>query len=183
MTRRAFFCLMSIAWAAQAAVVSISAEETRGLTENRALLKGKPTLVVFLSARCPISNTYGERFQRLYDDYKPRGVRFLFVNSNVNETEAEIGRNAAEHGFTFPIFRDTDSRAAGNFGAQATPAIFLLDKEAQIRYHGALDDAQNPARIHRHAVREALDQLLAGLPVTVAEIKPFGCTIKRPWKQ
>jgi len=168
--------------ALSAAPVPISPGEVRGLTEDRALLAGKLTVVIFLSARCPVSNTYGERFQRLYDDYQTRGVRFFFVNSNVNETETEISRNAAEHGFTFPIFRDAGARAADRFVAQATPEIFLLDAEAQVRYRGALDDAQNPARIHRHAVREALDQMLAGVPVTVSEIKSFGCTIKRPRK-
>ncbi len=159
-----------------------SASEVRGLTEDQALLKGMPTVVVFFSARCPVSNTYGERFQRAFDDYRSRGVRFLFVNSNVNESEAEIRRNAAEHGFTFPIFRDEGSRAADRFGAQATPEIFVLDRAAQVRYHGAFDDAQNPARVRHHSLREALDQVLAGTPVAVAETKSFGCTIKRPRK-
>lgn len=163
-----------------ACAASFSSNEIRGLTEDRQLLKGSPTVIVFFSARCPVSNTYGDRFQHVYDDYRSRGVKFLFVNSNVNETEAEIARNAAEHGFTFPIFHDEGSRVADRFGAQATPELFLLDRAAQVRYHGALDDAQNPARVHHHSLREALDQLLAGTTVSVSEAKSFGCSIKRP---
>lgn len=158
----------------------VSPEEIRGLTENRALLKGSVTVVVFLSARCPVSNAYGDRLQQAYTDYQARGVRFLFVDSNVNEEESEIRKNAREHGYTFPIFRDIGSRAADRFGAQATPESFVLDKDAQVRYHGAVDDAQNLARVHHHSLREALDQVLAGSPVTIAETKSFGCTIKRP---
>jgi glutathione peroxidase-family protein len=158
----------------------ITSEESRGLTENVALLKGSVTVVVFLSARCPVSNAYGDRLQRAYDDYHGRGVRFLFVNSNVNENEPEIRRNSSEHGYTFSVFRDLGSRAADQFGAQATPELFVLDKDAKVRYRGAVDDAQNPARVHHNSLREALDQVLAGLPVAVTETKSFGCTIKRP---
>ncbi len=173
-------CGLLAAFAASAA--GLSPAEKQGLTEDRKLLRGAPTVVVFLSARCPVSNAYGERFQRIYEEYRPKGVRFFFVNSNVNESEAEITRNTLEHGFTFPIFRDLDSRAADRFGAQATPELFLLDSAAEVRYHGALDDAQNPARVHHHRLREALDQILAGTQVTIAETKSFGCTIKRPRK-
>lgn len=166
--------------ASSALASDFSAEELRGLTENRAFLKGSVTVVVFLSARCPISNAYGDRLQQAYNNYRGQGVRFLFVDSNVNEEEAEIRKNAGEHGYTFPIFRDIGSRAADRFGAQATPELFVLDTNAQIQYHGGVDDAQNPARVHHHSLREALDQVLAGLPVTIAETKSFGCTIKRP---
>jgi len=171
---------LAVALSTAAWGTAFSPDEIRGLTEDRALLKGTPTVVVFLSAKCPVSNAYGDRLQRIYDDFRVRGVRFFFVNSNQNEDAAEIDRNAAEHHFTFSVFRDSGSLAADRFGAQSTPEVFVLDREARVVYRGSVDDAQNPARVHREALRATLEQVLLGVPVTVAEIKAFGCAIKRP---
>ena len=142
--------------------------------------KGAVTVVTFISARCPISNAYGARLEAIYKDYTPRGVRFLVIDSNSNESEAEMTRVAKLQGFSFKVYQDTTSRAAILFGAQLTPEAFVLDRDAVIRSHGAIDDAQNPARVKRHSLQEALDSVLAGRAVAVPQTKAFGCTIKRP---
>ncbi len=177
-----FRAAAALACTAALSSAQFSTLETRGLIEDRGLLKGAPAVVIFLSAKCPVSNAYGDRLQAIYNEYGPRGVRFLFVNSNSNETPEEIVRNSREHGFTFPIFHDKASRAAEQFGAQFTPEVFLLDREAATRYHGAIDDSQNPVRVKHRSLRESLDQLLRGEPVAVSETRAFGCTIKRPRK-
>jgi hypothetical protein len=156
--------------------------EVRGLTQDASLLKGKVTVVVFLSARCPISNAYGDRLEAVYRDYRGRGARFLFVNANANESAEEMDENAKAHRFTFPIYQDRESRAAVNFHAMATPETFVLDATGAIQYHGAVDDAQNPARVKHQSLREALDAVLDGQTPPVKETKAFGCTIKRPRK-
>jgi peroxiredoxin len=161
---------------------SFTAEEVRGLTEDSSLLRGVVTVVTFLSARCPVSNAYGARLEAVYRDYAPKGVRFLFVNSNANESESEMSENAKAHRFTFPIYQDQSSRAAEQFHAHFTPETFVLDRNGVIQYHGAVDDAQNPARVKRQSLREALDAVLGGTQVSVRETKAFGCTIKRPRK-
>src|SRR5579872_6804572 len=111
-----------------------------------AQLKGAVTVVTFISARCPISNAYGARLEAIYKDYAPRGVRFLVVDSNSNESEAEMARVSKLQGFSFRVIQDTTSQAAILFNAQLTPETFVLDRGAVVRYHGAIDDAQNPAR-------------------------------------
>ncbi len=180
MTRRricgALFC------ASVRVAQSFSDQEVRGLTQDTSLLKGKVTVVAFVSARCPISNAYGDRLEAIYREYSGRGVRFLFVNSKANESAEEMSENARAHRFTFPIYQDAESRAAGNFHAQATPEIFVLDAAGTIQYHGAVDDAQNPARVKHQSLREALDAVLKGQTPAVRETKAFGCTIKRPRK-
>ena len=143
-------------------------------------LKGSVTVVTFISARCVVSNAYGARFEALYKEYTPRGVRFLFVNSNSNETAREIEENAKNHRYSFHVHRDSTSQAAKLFGAQLTPESFLLDRDAVVRYRGAVDDSQNPARIKKQSLRLALDAVLAGGQIATPQTKAFGCTIKRP---
>ena len=167
-------------WLAGFAQAAYTPAEIRGLTEDTSLLRGAITVVVFLSAQCPLSNAYGDRLQRAYDEFQPRGVRFYFVNSNANETSAEIVRNSREHGYTFPIFEDRGSKAADRFGAKATPECYVLDHNAKVVYHGAFDDSPNPARVHRRAVPDSLNQLLAGQHVPIPGLKSLGCSIKRP---
>jgi thiol-disulfide isomerase/thioredoxin len=141
-------------------------------------LKGDTTVVVFLSTRCPVSNAYNRRMESLFKDYSAKGVKFIFVNANFNEPPKEVADHAKEVGYSFPVYRDSGN-VATLFNAQVTPETFVIDKQGMVRYHGAIDDAQNEARVRKHSLRAALDELLAGKNVTIAETKAFGCTVKR----
>src|SRR4051812_29446302 len=48
------------------------------------------TVVLFVSAQCPISNAYNERMNTVYADYASKGVRFVFANANVTETQEDM---------------------------------------------------------------------------------------------
>ena len=137
------------------------------------------TVVTFFSARCPVSNDYNERMDRIYGDYRGRGVRFYFVDANVNEPAAELRVHAKQAGFRFPVFRDVGNAAADALGAELTPETFVIDSAGVLRYRGAIDDSRNPARVRASGLRAALDAVLAGAPVAKSETKAFGCTIKR----
>lgn len=139
------------------------------------------TVVMFISTRCPFSNGYNERMEQLEKDYGSRGIRFLGVNSNVNEPNAEVLSHARSHGFTFAVLKDDGSRVADLYGALHTPEIFVVDQSGTLRYHGRIDENAQEARgVRSPDLRNALDALLAGRPVPVSETKAFGCSIKRP---
>jgi len=86
----------------------------------------------------------------------------------------EIVAHAREHGHTFPILRDADGRLARLFDARRTPEVFLIDREGKLRYHGRI-----ASKISSPDLKNALDALLAGLPIRPAETKAFGCAIQR----
>ena len=138
------------------------------------------TVVMFVSTRCPVSNAYDVRMEELERTYAPRGVRFIGVNSNVNEPASEVAAHAREHGFTFPVVKDDGSRTADAYGAQHTPEIFVVDPSGVVRYHGRIDENRDdPAAVRSPDLRNALDSILAGKSVAVPETKAFGCSIKR----
>jgi len=161
-----------------ASVSDFQVLDLQGASHAFSSLKSDTTVVVFLATRCPVSNAYNQRMESLYKEYSAKGARFLFVNANVNEPAKEVADHAKEVGFTFPVYKDSGN-VAQLFNAQVTPETFIIDRQGIIRYHGAIDDAQNEARIKKHSLRAALDEMLAGKPVTVAETKAFGCTVKR----
>ncbi|MBS1829397.1 MAG: redoxin domain-containing protein [Acidobacteria bacterium] len=142
----------------------------------------KVTAVVFLSAVCPISNEYVDRMIQLWRDYSPRDVQFLFVNSNVNETAGEVREHAAAAKFPFPVYRDVHNGLANRLGASITPEAFVVDKGGKVLYQGAFDDARNPARVKVQFLRDAIEDVLAGRPVSRPGAKATGCTIKRERK-
>lgn len=138
------------------------------------------TVVMFISTRCPVSNAYDGRMEDLQKDYAGKGVRFIGINSNVNEPTAEVASHARDHGFTFSVAKDEGNRIADAYGAQHTPEIFVVDSAGMVRYHGRIDENRDdPGAVKSPDLRNALDALLAGRPVAVSSTKAFGCSIKR----
>lgn len=142
--------------------------------------------VMFIATQCPVSNDYNGRMEELHKIYGPKGVAFVGINSNYQESVSEIVEHAKNAKFTFPILKDTDNKLADKWNAQVTPEVFLFAVERNggkpkfiLKYHGAIDDSQNPSKVQTRYVAEALDALLAGKPVPKAETKAFGCSIKR----
>ena len=151
----------------------------KGEPVKYAALKGDTTVVIFVSTACPISNGYNDRMKAVYNDYSAKGVHFVFINANNSESPAEVAEHAKAHGFPFAVYKDFSGAAVDLFGAQVTPETFVIDKDGMIRYHGYVDDAVTEARVHNQGLRQALDAVLAGKTVPMAETKAFGCTIKR----
>jgi hypothetical protein len=56
---------------------------------------------------------------------------------------------------------------------------FVFDPERTLVYHGRIDDnAGDPSKVTRHDLRQALDEVLTGKPVSVPKTVPVGCTVK-----
>jgi peroxiredoxin len=153
--------------------------DLKGAPMTYASLKGGTTVVIFIATRCPVSNSYNQRMNAIYDDYSRKGVKFVFINSNGNEPASEVAQHAREHGLHFAVYKDPGNVVADRFGATVTPEAFVMDAGGTIRYHGYVDDSMNPSRVHNQGLRRALDAVLAGAPPPQAETKAFGCSIKR----
>ena len=143
----------------------------------------KATVLMFISTECPVSNDYNERIVALHNDYKDQGVQFIGINSNRNESSAEIVEHNKTNKFSFLVLKDLRNEIADKFGARRTPEVYLLDEKRILRYRGAIDNSQkNP---ETHYLRETLDLVVAGkaIPEDCKKTKAFGCTIKRVRKE
>jgi hypothetical protein len=115
----------------------------------------------------------------VYRDYANRGVQFAFVNSNANESVAEIDEHAKASNFGFKVFKDVNNVLADHLNAQFTPEVFVFDNAGTLVYHGRIDDSRDVANVKSQDFRATLDAVLAGKPVAAPDTKAFGCTIKR----
>lgn len=140
-------------------------------------VSGDFTVITFIATMCPVSNGYNDRMKALYSDYAGKGVKFVFINSNNSESAADVKAHAAEHGFSFQVYKDPGNNVADQFGAQVTPEAFLV-KDGKIVYHGRIDDALK-GEVKDHTLRDALNAVLAGKAPGKQGTKAFGCTIKR----
>jgi peroxiredoxin len=144
----------------------------------------KAVVVVFLGTECPLNNAYLPTLARLSQDYGPRGVAFLGVNANSQDTPAAVADHARKNALPFPVLKDADGSVAASFQAERTPQAFVLDPGLTVRYRGRIDDQfgvdfRRPQPTCRD-LATALDELLAGRTVTVAETEVAGCFINRP---
>ena len=139
----------------------------------------KAIVLMFIATQCPVSNAYNERMVHLYNEYTPKGIAFVGINANKQETVEEIKEHAKEHGFSFPVLKDKNNVIADKLAASVTPEIFVLNSKLEILYHGRIDDSRRASDVKTEDLRTALDQLLAGKPIAVKETKAFGCSIKR----
>jgi len=137
----------------------------------------KPTVVVFVSTRCPISNAFNYRLNALYTRFSDR-VQFVVVDSNANESLEEIVAHAKAMEYDFPVFQDVDNSLADLLGAKATPDSFVIDRYGRVVYHGYIEDALNQQRSRDPALRLAIESTLADRPVTRRETHARGCAIR-----
>ncbi|MFL6210243.1 MAG: thioredoxin family protein [Pyrinomonadaceae bacterium] len=163
-----------------ATVADFTLSDADGVAHSLASLKGKNgTVLIFIATKCPVSNGYNERMEKLAADYKARGINVIGINANVTEPAAEVKSHAAEKHLTFTILKDEGSKIADRLGAERTPEVFFLDAGNKLVYHGRIDNAQNAESVTANDLRDALDAALAGKPIAKTEAKAFGCSIKR----
>lgn len=163
-----------------AAIGDFKLPDAEGKEHTLASLKGKNgAVLIFISTRCPVSNGYNDRMEKLAIDYAARGVNVVGINANATETAGDIKAHASEKGLKFTILRDAGNKIADLLGAQVTPEAFFVGADSKLLYRGRIDDSRNGDAITSNELREAIDLTLAGKPVVKAEARAFGCSIKR----
>lgn len=139
-------------------------------------------VLIFSSNRCPTAKAYADRMNAVQREYGPRGVQVVAINSNdphlyPDERYPRMIERATEDGYAFPYLVDEGQEVATAYGPTCTFHVFVVDRERRIRYQGRFDDSRLPAKVTSHDLRNALDDVLAGRDVRVAETRPFGCSL------
>lgn len=141
-------------------------------------------LVVFTCNHCPWARAWEERIVALGNACRGKGIGVVAVNSNDPSEYTEDGyepmqARAKEKGFEFPYVVDATSGVARAFGATKTPEAYLFDAHGKLVYAGAVDDnAKDPGAVKAQYLKDALDAVAGGRPVTIARTKALGCSIK-----
>ena len=141
-------------------------------------------VVVFSCNHCPYVIGSEDRMLRFCQEYVPRGVTMVAINSNETENHPtdsfeHMVQRANEKRFPFTYLRDATQDVALAYGALRTPHFYVFDYDRPLRYTGRMDDnPKNPALATTHELRDAVDALLAGRTPPVEVTNPIGCNVK-----
>lgn len=109
-----------------------------GNSTSRATLEGKPALLVFWNTWCPNCMRELPEVNRLAQEYGPKGLEVLAINTAINDSEQKARAYWKKHGYGFPVGYDYDFEIVQTFGVRGVPTIFLVDSKGIVRYKHAL---------------------------------------------
>src|SRR5580658_1943442 len=153
-------------------------------------------VVVFTCNHCPIAQMYEQRIQQLESDYRGRGVSVLAIqpndpkairideldSSDISDTLDEMKIRVAYKHLHYPYLYDGETQSVARaYGPQATPHVFIFDKERKLRYEGRMDNSYRMEQVKSQDARNAIDALLANHEVPVQKTGVFGCSTK--WQE
>ena len=142
-------------------------------------------LVIFFTCNhCPYVIGSDEVTRRSAEKITPEGVKFVGINSNSKNTYAEddfehMVARMEEHKFPWLYLYDEPQAVARAYGALRTPHFFVFDKDRRLIYTGrGVDNPRDTSRMKVNDLEKAIEEHLAGKPVSVPLTNPIGCNIK-----
>jgi len=180
----------ALAMAPGAPAPGFTITDTAGKAVRLADYRGKYVVLEWTNPECPFVRKHyvSGNMQALQKEWGAREVVWLAVNST-NASHPEFKTPAqmsdwirAQGAAPAATLLDATSATGRAYGAKTTPQMFVVDPAGNVIYQGAIDDRRsaNPAdaKTANNYVRAALNEALAGKPVTVASTTPYGCSVK-----
>jgi len=192
----AFASLISTALFANAApspgsaAPDFSLTDSKGKTHTLAEYKGKHVVLEWFNPDCPfVKKHYGSgNMQKLQEEYTGKGVVWLTIDSNAPGMEGNLTPEQANAKMAewktkqTALLIDGEGKAGRSYGAKNTPQMFVISPDGKLVYSGAIDSKPSPKAedipSSTNYVKAALDESLAGKPVTTASTQPYGCSVK-----
>jgi peroxiredoxin len=161
-----------------------------GKSHSLADYAGKFVVLEWTNPQCPFVHKFydSDTMQKLQKKETAKGVVWLRVNSGAPghdgaQTPEEAAAYEKEHHVnSTETLLDPTGKVGHEFGATNTPQMFVIDKNGKLIYAGGIDNkpSANPADIAtaKNYVTSALDEAMAGQPVTDSSARPYGCSVK-----
>ena len=142
-------------------------------------------LVIFFTCNhCPYVIGSDEVTRASAMRFAPEGVKFIGINSNSAATYLEddfphMVSRMEEQKFPWLYLYDESQEVALAYGALRTPHFYLFNRERKLVYTGrGVDQPKDASKITVNDLDRALEELVAGLPVSVPVTNPIGCNVK-----
>jgi hypothetical protein len=145
----------------------------------------KAIVIVTTGNGCPIARNLTPHLKALQAKYGPQGVKFLMLNSNLQDGRDAIAKEKEEFGIDIPILMDTHQLVGEQLGVMRTAEFYVIDpKTWKVAYRGPMDDrldygTQKAVADHPWA-SNAIEAVMAGKPAQAATRMSAGCLIDFP---
>jgi peroxiredoxin len=156
--------------------------DTAGNQVSLSDYSGKVVVLEWLNPDCPFVQRHYKAgtMKNLNTKYGAQGVVWLTINSTKYMDAAANAKFRAANDLPYPVLVDQSGEVGHLYGAMTTPHMYVIDGGGNLVYIGAIDDDPrgNKSGPANNYVSAALDEVLAGKPVTTAETKAYGCSVK-----
>ena len=194
--KKALFLLLAAVTIAQAEVQigqpapDFSLTDCSGKKVSLSDFKGKVVVLEWVNHNCPfVVKHYGSgNMQKLQADATAKGVTWLSICSSApgkpgHTDAAGAAKKCTEtQSAAAAYLLDETGKVGKTYGAKVTPEMYVIDANGVLVYHGAIDDKKstNPGDIAgaKNYVAAALNEVLAGKPVSTSKTDPYGCGVK-----
>lgn len=137
----------------------------------------KALVVLFLSAKCPCSNSHIAEIQNLSSEFKD--FEFVAVHSNQDEKLDLSKQYFSNLNLKFPVIQDEKAKLADIYKAYKTPHAFVVYPDGKIAYQGGVSSSHEFLKADKKYLRDALTDIQNKRPVKVSESRTLGCSISR----
>lgn len=179
---------------AQAASVGQAAPDftlmdTAGQPVKLSQFKGRPVVLEWNNPGCPfVKKHYQGNMQSLQQEVVAQGGVWLAINSTRDDsadylTPAQLGRWMIEQKASpTATLMDEDGKVGQAYAARVTPHMYIVSAQGVLAYAGGIDSIAS-ARVDdipkaTNYVRQAMAEIKAGKPVSVATSRAYGCSVK-----
>lgn len=164
--------------------------DMHGNTHNLADYRGRYVVLEWLNHDCPfvVKHYDSGNMQMLQKKYAEKGVAwFAIISSKPGSQgyltpEQAVALSAKKKSKAKTVLLDPEGTVGRAYDAKVTPHMYIIDPEGILIYNGGIDD--RPTRHQRdiegatNYVDQALQEAMAGRPVSVPTSQPYGCTVK-----
>lgn len=167
-----------------------SAKDTNGKTVSLADFKGKTVVLEWVNPGCPYVRKHYSvgNMQSTQKDAASKGVVWLAVNSTETghgdylspaALQKWMGEQKASATHTL---MDENGSLGQQYAARTTPHMYIINPQGSLVYAGGIDSiaSANPADIKTavNYIKQSLGESLAGKPISNAQTRPYGCSVK-----
>lgn len=164
--------------------------DSNGKSHNLSDFKGKFVVLEWLNHGCPfvVKHYQSGNMQNLQKEYTGKDVVWLSIVSSApgkqgHMSPEETNKAKAEKGSAATaVLLDEDGTVGKLYDAKVTPELYVINPEGVLVYAGAIDDKKSTdpadAAGAKNYVKQALDEAMAGKPVSEPTITAYGCGIK-----
>ncbi len=167
-----------------------AAVDSNGKSQRLFDYRGKYVVLEWHNRGCSYTKKHYDsgNMPRLQKEWTGKGVVWLTIISSAPGSEGYV-TPTQENDYLkqmsaapTAVLMDPGGTLGRLYSAKTTPHMFIIDPKGTLIYDGAIDDhaTSNPADIakSKNYVSAALEEALAGKPVTDAATEPYGCSIK-----
>ncbi|NOT84312.1 MAG: thioredoxin family protein [Methylococcaceae bacterium] len=148
----------------------------------------KATILLFICNHCPYVLHIKDQLIAIAKEYAPQGINTIAISANDIKQYPEDAPDKMQQlmlawGNPFAAYLYDESQAVAKaYQAACTPDIIVFNGDLACVYRGRLDGATPKNNVPTTGIelRNALDNLLVGKPISEEQLPSIGCNIK--WK-